>query len=245
MVFLTATLPPSEEERLWARMRCTRADVSVFRARTSRANVAYRVWEPVMEAPYGGPHRWIQAPCVTAFIQDRVRRAGTGKVIVYAPVVAHVTIMASMLGCEAYYHEQMDKAGILERFRGGPAQVVVATSALGMGVDIPDIRSIIHLGRPRTLLDYAQESGRAGRDGQRSEAIIIQPASREGAAPWEQEASVREQERVREYMQTGADQCGCRRVVLDHYLDGRVDGYVREACGDSDGAQGPHEARCD
>jgi superfamily II DNA helicase RecQ len=47
---------------------------------------------------------------------------------------------------------------------------MVATSVLGMGLDIPDIRSIIHLGTPRTLEDYRQESGRDGRDGKRSEA---------------------------------------------------------------------------
>ncbi|RMJ20764.1 hypothetical protein PHISP_08366, partial [Aspergillus sp. HF37] len=204
-VLLTATLPPSEEERLWARMRCTRADVSVFRARTSRPNVAYRVWEPLIEAPYGGPYRWIQAPSVAAFVQDRVRRAGPGKVIVYAPMVAYVTTIASILGCEAYYHEQIDKKGVLERFRGRAGQVVVATSALGMGVDIPDIRSIIHVGRPRTLLDYAQESGRVGRDGQASEAIIIQPVGHEGAALWEQETPARERDRMREYIQGGAE----------------------------------------
>jgi superfamily II DNA helicase RecQ len=47
----------------------------------------------------------------------------------------------------------------------GPSTVIAATSALGMGVDIPNICSIIHIGTPRTLLDYAQESGQAGRDG--------------------------------------------------------------------------------
>jgi superfamily II DNA helicase RecQ len=49
----------------------------------------------------------------------------------------------------------------------------VATSVLGIGVDIPDIRCIIHIRRPRSLLEYAQESGRARRDSEASEAIII------------------------------------------------------------------------
>jgi superfamily II DNA helicase RecQ len=45
-----------------------------------------------------------------------------------------------------------------------------------MGVDIPNIHSIVHIGTPWTLLDYAQESGQAGWDSQQSEVIIIQPA---------------------------------------------------------------------
>ena len=53
--------------------------------------------------------------------------------------------------------------------------MIVATSALGNGVDIPNIRCIIHIGLSRMLLGYAQESGQAGREGIRSEAIIIQP----------------------------------------------------------------------
>ena len=42
-----------------------------------------------------------------------------------------------------------------------------------MGIDITDIRLIVYISWPRTLLDYAQESGRAGRDRLKSEAVII------------------------------------------------------------------------
>lgn len=65
------------------------------------------------------------------------------------------------------------REGVLEAFRTGKIRVVVATDALGMGVDIPDITWIIHADEARDMLDYAQESGRAGRDGRLSEAILV------------------------------------------------------------------------
>ena len=49
----------------------------------------------------------------------------------------------------------------------------MATSVFRIGIDITDIRLIIRIGWPRILLDYAQESGRAGRDRLKSEAVII------------------------------------------------------------------------
>ena len=47
-----------------------------------------------------------------------------------------------------------------------------ATVVLGMGVDIPSIRNIIHVGPPRTIREYFQETGRAGRDGKQSLAVL-------------------------------------------------------------------------
>lgn len=116
--------------------------------------MAYQVWRPLIPRVSWGPYQWIKSKAVVAFIRDRIRRVAGGKVIIYANIISQVTAMVWVLGCEAYYSKQLDKAGVLVQFIGA-SLVITATSALGMGVDIPNIRSIIHIGTPRTLLDYA------------------------------------------------------------------------------------------
>ena len=51
-------------------------------------------------------------------------------------------------------------------------RVVFATVTMGMGVDIPSIRNVIHVGPPRTIREYFQETRRVGRDGQQSFAVL-------------------------------------------------------------------------
>ncbi|GME52406.1 P-loop containing nucleoside triphosphate hydrolase protein [Neofusicoccum parvum] len=64
---------------------------------------------------------------------------------------------AGLFQYEAFYSDMLDarKKEVLEDFKAGVVRVVVATSALGMGIDVPDIRLIIHTDEPRDLLDYA------------------------------------------------------------------------------------------
>lgn len=240
MVMLTATLPPAAEDRLFYRMGWPREQVAIYRARTHRPNVAYRVWRPEIEEGYDHQYQWIQMDEVIQFIQQRVQRAGRGRVIVYGSIVEYVRMMADQFGYDAFFSKQHDLDRILSRFRQTPGSVIMATNALGMGINIPDIRSVIHLGQPRTILDYAQESGRAGRDGFPSEAIIIQPEGEDigyrHRPPWMQE-SEEERQRVERYMFPVDGPSGCRRVVLDEYLDG----HVRQQCeGDESACDGCH-----
>ena len=77
----------------------------------------------------------------------------------------------------AMYHAKVDnsdKSQILESFRNphGTCRVLFSTIAFGMGVDISDIRFVIHYGPASDIDDYFQESGRGGRDGYLSTAIL-------------------------------------------------------------------------
>lgn len=60
-----------------------------------------------------------------------------------------------------------------QRFTDGTTQILCATTAFGMGVDVPDIRRIIHEDIPDSITDYAQQTGRAGRDGAEAQCILL------------------------------------------------------------------------
>jgi ATP-dependent DNA helicase RecQ len=76
---------------------------------------------------------------------------------------------------EAYHAglEPGERARVQDAFLDGRCRVVVATVAFGMGVDKPDVRLVIHADLPGSLEAYAQEIGRAGRDGLASDCVLL------------------------------------------------------------------------
>lgn len=213
MDLLTATLPPCKEELLWKRMSWTADEVKMFRMPTARKNIRYTVVKP---------GKRLKKKEHNGFIANIVGRMH-GKGIVYCKAKTRVKEItkAELSGCDAF-HGDMDnhqRASVLDAFRTGKTQVVVATNALGMGVDIADIEWIIHADEARDMLDYAQESGRAGRDGRVRQAILVTGYDEE----------------VDTLMQAYVEgEGGCRRKIPGGYLDGKKErGRCRageEAC---------------
>jgi superfamily II DNA helicase RecQ len=131
-----------------------------------RSNIAIEVVEV-------GPSQ--RAALVEQLLEDEERRPA----IVYAPTRKQVEALANQLAgtvSTGGYHAGLDsehRKRVQERFLAGEIEVMVATIAFGMGIDKPDIRTVIHTALPGSLEGYYQEVGRAGRDGLPSRAILM------------------------------------------------------------------------
>ncbi len=164
VIALTATATPLVQDDIAGQLGLVLAARFIHGFR--RANIAIEVVE-------ASPSQRPALAC--ELLLDEARRPG----IVYTPTRKQAESVADELAAHfstAAYHAGLDaehRQRAQEKFFAGEVEVVVATIAFGMGIDKPDIRTVIHTALPGSLEAYYQEIGRAGRDGKPSRAVLM------------------------------------------------------------------------
>lgn len=106
-----------------------------------------------------------------------------GRYVVYAgtrqltqDIAEYIQNLVERDHCVGFYHAglaQEERITMQNGFKSGSLPIMVATNAFGMGIDVPNIRVVVHYGLPGSLENYVQESGRAGRDGLHSDCYLL------------------------------------------------------------------------
>lgn len=210
---LTATADTVTRHDIVERLRLH--DVRLVQGSFDRPNIRYLVQEK-----YQARKQLLQ------YLQKQ--RGSTG--IVYCNSRRRTEELAELLMRAGFraaaYHARLpaeERSATLHGFLRDDIQVVVATVAFGMGINKPDVRFVVHFDLPRSVEAYYQETGRAGRDGIESEAVLFyEPRD----ADWihrlfdEQDDTpqVRVERQKFQAMQAFAEAQTCRRIILLNYF---------------------------
>ena len=209
LVLLSATVPVDMEFKLRQKFSMIAAS-KVFRSSTCRPELKYRV-------------------VMTESICDKVLEhiqgcSPTDKIIVFCPskkIVKEVQDAALLdsIACDCVTGDlsREEKCRRVQRFKSQSINVMISTSALSYGIDISNINRVIHFGYTHSLIDYAQETGRAGRNGAPSICEVITNKSLLSTA----RSINTDGNQTSDILDFISNEKGyCRRAMLSLYLDG-------------------------
>jgi ATP-dependent DNA helicase RecQ len=174
---------------------------------------------------------------ILKYIEDNKDKTG----VIYAATRKEVDNLCELLNKKGYkagrYHAGLsdeERTRAQEDFIYDNSNIIVATNAFGMGIDKSNVRYVIHYNMPRTMEAYYQEAGRAGRDGEPSECILLFSAQDVLLQKFLIEQSVVSPDRkLMEYkrLQIVVDYCHTPKCLRKYILEYFGERDVKDNCG--------------